>query len=120
MSAEIGIIVGLALALAAVFLVTKPLRQSSAAFIADETQLTDLLTQRDAAYQVLRDLDSDFQVGKLSEDDYRPMRVQALAHAAEIVAQIDVYQTTSNSASPPRAERAPLRGDILPTPNHQK
>lgn len=107
MSNEIGIIVGIALAALAVFLVTKPLRQSADATTRDETRLADLLAQRDAAYQVLRDLDSDYQVGKLSEDDYRPMRVQALAHAAEIVAQLDAYQQATEAR--PRIRKAPLK-----------
>ena len=92
MSSEIGVIIGLALALAVVFLVTRPLRQPSAATATDDVALSDLAAQREAAYQILRDLDSDFQAGKLAEDDYRPMRVQALAQAAEIIAQLDSHQ----------------------------
>ncbi len=104
MSAEIGILIGVILAIAAVFIVTTPLRQSAIVSSEDETKVADLLTQRDAAYQVLRDLDSDFQVGKLSEDDYRPMRVQALAHAAEIVAQLDAYQKSRVSVPSPTSQ----------------
>jgi hypothetical protein len=93
MSAEIGILVGVVLAIAVVILVTRPLRAPTLTDHTDESPLSDLLARREAAYQVLRDLDSDFTQGKLSEDDYRPMRVQALAHAAEIVAQIDRAQS---------------------------
>lgn len=96
MTAEIGILVGVALALVVAVLITRPLRASTIAASEDDSQLSDLLARREAAYQILRDLDGDFAQGKTSEDDYRPMRVQALAQAAEIVAQLD--QTTTQAS----------------------
>jgi hypothetical protein len=95
MTAEIGILIGVVLALAVVILVTRPLRAPTIATRDDDSQLSDLLARREAAYQVLRDLDTDFAQGKMNEDDYRPMRVQALAQAAEIVAQLDTATTKS-------------------------
>ena len=92
MSGEIGVVVGLILAAAAVLLVARPLRREPETTGEGAINLEDLLARRETAYQILRDLDSDFQTGKLSEDDYRPMRVQALAQAAELVAQIDAYR----------------------------
>ena len=93
MSTEIGILVGAVLALIAAIFVARPLLRPVASSDADESRLSDLLARREGAYQVLRDLDSDYQSAKLAEDDYRQMRVQALAQAAEIVAQLDAYQT---------------------------
>ena len=92
MSAEAGVLIGIAVAALAVFLVTRPLRERTLEMRADDTSLANLLAEREAAYQVLRDLDNDFQTGKLADDDYRPLRVQALARAAEIVAQIDEHE----------------------------
>lgn len=91
MSVELGVVIGSLLAIAAVVVVALPLRASQHDDAGD-VPLADLLARRDTAYQLLRDLDSDFQSGKLAEDDYRPMRVQALAQAAEIVAQLDAYE----------------------------
>ncbi len=91
MSVELGVAIGSLLAILAVVLVARPLRAVEDDDGSD-VPLADLLARRDTAYQLLRDLDSDYQAGKLAEDDYRPMRVQALAQAAEIVAQIDAHQ----------------------------
>lgn len=102
MSAELGVLIGLLLAVAAVVGVARPLLRSGDGVISDETSLNDLQARRDAAYQVLRDLDSDYQVGRLAEDDYRQMRVQALAQAAEIVAQMDTYN--ARQPAPKRAQ----------------
>jgi hypothetical protein len=99
LSPELGVLVGFALALVAAIVVTRPLLRAPPDALIDETGLSDLVARREAAYQVLRDLDSDFQIGKLAEDDYRQMRVQSLAQAAEIVAQLDAYH-----APPPKAE----------------
>src|SRR5512143_4138418 len=98
MSVELGVMIGSLLAIAAVVLVAWPLRAAENNEASD-VPLTDLLARRDTAYQLLRDLDSDFQSGKLAEDDYRPMRVQALAQAAEIVAQIDAYEAEKAAAA---------------------
>ncbi len=100
MSLEVGLLIGVILALAAGLIVTRPLRDRPPATVEEDTRLADLIAQREAAYQVIRDLDSDFHIGKLSDDDYRPMRVQALAHAAEIVAQLDALE-----ARPPQTTR---------------
>jgi hypothetical protein len=93
MSAEFGVLVGALLAVVAVFVVARPLIRPMASDEGDESVISDLLARRDGAYQVLRDLDGDYQSAKLAEDDYRQMRVQALAQAAEIVAELDAYQS---------------------------
>ncbi|MBI5879519.1 MAG: zinc ribbon domain-containing protein [Chloroflexi bacterium] len=100
MSVELGVVIGIVLAVAAVVLVALPFRAAEDDD-ASEVPLTDLLARREMAYQLLRDLDLDFQSGKLAEDDYRPMHVQALAQAAEIVAQIDAYEASVDDEAEP-------------------
>ena len=51
--------------------------------------LDGLLSQRDAAYDAIRDLDFDFQMGKLSESDYATMRERYKGRAAVALEQID-------------------------------
>jgi zinc-ribbon domain len=92
MSVEFGVVVGIALAVATVIAIVLPLRASPQSPIEDTSNRADLMARRESAFQVLRDLDSDFEAGKLSEEDYRPMRVQLLAQAAEIMAQLDAAQ----------------------------
>ena len=48
-----------------------------------------LISQRDSAYDAIRDLDFDFQLGKLSQADYAPLREKYKLRAAETLKQID-------------------------------
>lgn len=98
MSVELGVAVGIALAVACVIAAVMPLRAGPPRPSEDDSNRSDLLARRESAFQVLRDLDADFEAGKLSEEDYRPMRVQSLAQAAEIVAQLDAAQTPGAGA----------------------
>jgi hypothetical protein len=113
MSAEIGVLVGALLAVVAAFVVARPLIWPMASDESDESVISDLLARRDGAYQVLRDLDGDYQSAKLAEDDYRQMRVQALAQAAEIVAELDAYQ--SAHAVPTVAPTKPADAPAAPS-----
>lgn len=56
---------------------------------ASENALDALIAQRDATYDALRDLDFDFQLGKLSKVDYDALRDKYKARAAYILQQID-------------------------------
>lgn len=49
----------------------------------------ELVAQRNAAYDAIRDLDLDFQMGKLSEGDYRARRDKYVARAAHVLQEID-------------------------------
>jgi len=51
--------------------------------------LDDLLAQRTAVYDAIRDLDFDFSLGKLSQTDYDALREKYKARAAQLLQQID-------------------------------
>jgi hypothetical protein len=51
--------------------------------------LDGLVAQRDSAYDAIRDLDFDFQMGKLSQSDYAAMREKYKTRAALALQQID-------------------------------
>src|SRR5574341_2148201 len=55
-----------------------------------------LIAQRDSAYAAIRDLDFDFQLGKLSESDYRTLRERYKARAASVLQQIDAISVNSS------------------------
>lgn len=59
--------------------------------------LDGLLSQRDAAYDAIRDLDFDFQMGKLSESDYATMRERYKGRAAVALEQIDASSRASGA-----------------------
>ncbi|MGE5139755.1 MAG: hypothetical protein ACM3JD_09850 [Rudaea sp.] len=61
--------------------------------------LGDLLAQRDGLYATLRDLDLDFQLGKLDEADYRGLREKYLSRAATVLHEIDAFRSNSKRSA---------------------
>ncbi len=53
------------------------------------SQLTALTAQRDSMYDAIRDLDFDFQLGKLSPADYQSLREQYKVRAAATLQELD-------------------------------
>ena len=71
---------------------------------ASESPRDQLLAERDALYVTIRDLDLDFQTGKLIEADYVAVRDKYLARGVEILRQLDALQVDRRR---PGAERIP-------------
>ncbi len=80
--------------LAAVFAVLAyPLYQSRPQLeFANAGTLNDLLAQRDGVYATLRDLDLDYQLGKLDAADYQARRERYLARASVLLQQLDALR----------------------------
>jgi hypothetical protein len=57
--------------------------------------LAVLQREYDAALVTLRDLDFDFQTGKLAAADYRPQREALIARSADLLRQIDALKAKS-------------------------
>jgi hypothetical protein len=68
----------------ALFLAQPLLRARSAAVEPEESALS---IQREALYEAIRDLDHDFETGKLAEADHREMREAMRARAVELLRQ---------------------------------
>ena len=68
------------------------------------TKLEQLMEQRDAIYDNLRDLRFEFRSGKYSEGDYEAMKTGLENDAAMVLAQID--QVTESQVRRPRGPRA--------------
>ena len=66
------------------------------------SELEDLYIQREGTYATLKELDFDFETGKLIEQDYRELRARYSAEAARILQRIDQLE------EPPRP--VPVRG----------
>lgn len=54
-----------------------------------DSGLSDLLSEHDAVLQALRDLDFDYRLGKLSDQDYQALRAQYTARGVAILQQLD-------------------------------
>ncbi len=56
---------------------------------ADEEALQELTVKRDAIYSAVKDLELDFESGKISEQDYQQARLKFLQQVANILKKID-------------------------------
>jgi hypothetical protein len=97
-----AIIVGGIIAFIAYPLFTAPSEETTEA----PSELDGVVAQRDAAYDSIRDLDFDFQLGKLSQTDYVTLREKYKGRAATALQQIDAL---GGDGAHIEAEVAPLR-----------
>ena len=59
---------------------------------AEDSPRDKLLAERDTIYTAIRELDFDFQTGKLLEVDYHAMRDKYAARGVEILKELDVLE----------------------------
>jgi hypothetical protein len=62
-------------------------------------ELKDLYVIRDVAYDTLRDLEFDFSMGKMAENDYRELKSRYQGEAAEILRQIEALEVRLDAES---------------------
>ncbi len=60
--------------------------------LGEQKKLNYLYAQRDLVYENIKDLEQEFEMGKLSEADFTRLRDGLLAEAQEILRQIDEAQ----------------------------
>ena len=79
-----------------------------------------LLTERDALYRTLRELDFDRQLGNVEESDYRELSERYRRRAAQVLRALDAHADEPQRAvQAPRSEavtddRRPATGDEEP------
>lgn len=64
----------------------------------EETPLQPLLVRKDLIYSAIKELEFDFNTGKLSEDDYQDLREKYAMQAAEVLKDIDEFETGKKSS----------------------
>jgi hypothetical protein len=74
----------------------------------EEHELSTLMAERDRIINSLQELDFDFKLGKIPEDDYPAQRANLLQKGAEILRQIDALapQPVSTQDTEARLEKA--------------
>jgi len=74
----------------------------------EEHELSALMAERDRVINSLQELDFDFKLGKVPEDDYPAQRTSLLHKGADILRKIDSFapQTVSAQDTEARLERA--------------
>ncbi len=77
--------IGLILFGIALFFVSAPFRQKHQKTEKLSSARTTQAGGREAVLSAIRDLDFDFKTGKVSEEDYQPLRAQLMAEAAQYI-----------------------------------
>ncbi len=96
-----------AIVLAAVFgIIAYPIINPPRTEKTESDALDTLLVQRDSAYQAIRDLDFDYQLGKLSTTDYNSLRERYKARAASALQEIDAMQAAPTNRAGLALEQA--------------
>ena len=80
-----SIIVGVGLFAVSIVYVILPFRQKRLKTTSTLDARASQKGQRDAVLSALRELDFDFRTGKISEEDYTPLRTQLMAEAAQYI-----------------------------------
>ena len=71
-----------------------------------ESELSDLLYRKDAAYIALKDLEFDMRTGKIGKEDYEEVKTSLEAEAVSLIAMIDaVGKTASGGAKAEKPEK---------------
>jgi ribosomal protein L32 len=104
-------LVGLAIAVIVVAYIIQPLViKTRVKAAAPESPRDKLLAERDTLYAAIRDLDLDFQTGKLVEADYRAMRDKYIAQGVEILKELDALGVDRR---PEAADRFPRQATAV-------
>ena len=65
-----------------------------------EARRRDLIEQRDMVYEAIRELDFDYRMGKVEEDDYRQTRARYTAQAIELIKSLDKASSQADHPAP--------------------
>lgn len=109
-----SILLGLALFAGVAFLVAQPLLQGQAVSAPTVTEADQLAAQRDMMLTALRDLDFDFNTGKITAEDYHPQRAELVQQGVNILKQLDALSPAHPTApaAPPADLEAQLEAAI--------
>lgn len=97
------VVVGILMLAIAIFAIAYPLFQNptspsrSADALSDEG-LTELVARREATYVALKELDMDYEMGKLMLADYQALRDRYRAQAVAILQELDSRQGEAQGA----------------------
>lgn len=69
-----------------------------------ETRRRQLLEDRDMLYESIRELDFDYRMGKVEEDDYRQTRARYEAQAVDLMKALDKTNGRADRAEPAGAD----------------
>ncbi|GAB4461842.1 MAG: hypothetical protein Kow0070_20010 [Anaerolineales bacterium] len=91
LTSGIAILVGL-------YLYAPVLEHGGRRITAEEHELSSLFAERDRVVNALQELDFDYKLGKIPEEDYPAQRAALLQKGADILRKIDSYSPQMDSA----------------------
>ena len=92
-----AVLIGLAFYLVALPLIQHARRNDSYEEVSsEEERLAELLAQRDSAFQALRELSFDHQVGKITDEDFVAFEVGLKQNAAETLRALDRWEAETD------------------------
>ena len=106
----VGALIAFVLLLSVVYLVLRPF------IVPEEIAEDDLVTiqldiQKDRIIEAIREIDMDYQTGKLSDDDYNLLRSRYTAAAGEVIRRIDSDVAAEEQASAAQEQPVPVIGE---------
>jgi RNA polymerase subunit RPABC4/transcription elongation factor Spt4 len=102
------IVLAFLLSIAALLAVAYPILKghtSEAVVTSDQETLEELLAQRDAAFQALRELSFDHQVGKITDEDFVTFEANLKQVAAGRLRNLDEWEAMTDRELGPTLER---------------
>lgn len=96
-------VLGIALTLLTILFVAYPLfrKTQSRISFANNHQHEDLLARKNDIYAAVRDIDFDYRMGKLSEEDYQSLREQYKREAVKIMQALDRHAGVAGAQAKP-------------------
>jgi zinc-ribbon domain len=90
----------LALLIPVVIFISRPLFERGADKVSiTERDLSTLLAERDQVVATIQELDDDYNLGKIPSENYPSQRLILLQDGADILRQIDTYQSAPTKAT---------------------
>lgn len=90
----------LALAILVALFVARPFFENKSTAVTEkEHEISSLLAERDRVINALQELDFDYQLGKIPEEDYPRERTELMQTGADILRQLDTLQETGSAES---------------------
>ena len=74
---------------------------------------SELLAERDSINLALEDLDSEYEFGKVADEDYQRLRRELLTEAESVSARIESDSTISDAGTPPELQSADIVEDEI-------
>ena len=105
--------------LVAMFLAQPYLERRTKLVSAEEFEHSHLLAERDHYINALRELDFDYELGKVPEEEYPEQRADLLQKGADALRKLDEYEGTKATSAEDRLEAviAARRADATDAPD---